>query len=165
VCFVVLSSLLTKFILNYIWLLVPWLEPIYPMDMVSISVYLGLIQQGSGMNYKDQDQNQAITASKVKIRIKQLCIDDLPRWTTGFPTKTDCHTQFTMTQFTMISFTSATLFSIQLQDGPYLQQCRATSLSGTTSSFHEVLRGGFKWNLCQIPQKTTQDPGVIKNSF
>jgi len=45
------------------------LRPIYPMDLVSIPMYLGFIQ-GSGMDHKHQDQNQAIMASKVKIRIK-----------------------------------------------------------------------------------------------
>jgi len=130
VCFLVLSSLLTKFILKIMWLLVHWLEPIYLMDLVFMPMYLGCIK-GTGMDHKHQDQNQAIRASKVKIRRKQLLITDLTRQHTGFPTKTDC--RLTTQYLPWHHSQSATLFSSN--DGPSLQQCWATSPSKTTSPF------------------------------
>jgi len=47
------------------------LEAIFPMDLVLIPMHLGY-SQGCGMDHKHQDQNQAITVSKTKIRIKEL---------------------------------------------------------------------------------------------
>jgi len=44
----VLSSLVNKFVLKIIWLLIQWLGPIFLMDLVSIPMYLGCIQVCSG---------------------------------------------------------------------------------------------------------------------
>jgi len=41
--FVVLSSLLTKFILEDLWSLVQGLGPTFPMDLVSTHTYLGVL--------------------------------------------------------------------------------------------------------------------------
>jgi len=62
--FMVLSSLLTKLALMDIWLLVQRLEPIYPMDLVFIPMYLGCNQR-CVMDHKQQNQNKGIMASKV----------------------------------------------------------------------------------------------------
>ncbi len=45
---VVLSSLLTKFVLKVLWSLDQWLGCTFPMDMVFIHAYLGCIQVCSG---------------------------------------------------------------------------------------------------------------------
>jgi len=45
---VVLSSLVTKFVLKVLWPLDQWLGPTFPMDLVFIHSYLGRIQVRSG---------------------------------------------------------------------------------------------------------------------
>jgi len=46
---VVLSSLLTKFVLKVLWSLDQWLGCIFPMDLVCIHAYLGCIQVCRGL--------------------------------------------------------------------------------------------------------------------
>ena len=47
---VVLSSLLTKFVLKVLWSLDQWLGPTFPIDLVCIPAYLGCFQVCSGFS-------------------------------------------------------------------------------------------------------------------
>jgi len=70
VCFMVLSSLMTKFILKIMWLFIPWEEPIYLMNLVfwciwmcSRAWYGAQMPKSESSNYgiEGQDQNKTIT--------------------------------------------------------------------------------------------------------